>query len=154
MRISIVLLSFTVLGLAIRPAAAKDEPGGPNCCARCGRHVACVQKTCQLVSDVKKETKTCFCVTCEEFCPLLPGHRDRCDCCRPEPRCGHPKCVKKLVKKEYQVEVPIYKCVVVYLCPACANGESLAAPPAAAAKLQPLPPAPAPRSPRPAAKAK
>ena len=35
----------------------------------------------------------------------MPGCRDCCDKC-PPPRCGHPKCVKKLVKKEYQVEVP------------------------------------------------
>ena len=154
MRKTAFLLIFAALGLAVRPAAAKDDAGGPNCCSRCGCHAQCVQKTCQLVSDVKKETKTYFCVQCEEFCPLLPGHRDRCDCCQPEPRCGHSKCVKKLVKKEYQVEVPIYKCVVVYLCPACANGESPAASPATPAKLQPAPRAPAPPSPRPAAKAK
>jgi len=154
MRTSIVLLIFAALGLAIRPATAKDDAGGPNCCAGCGRHAACVQKTCQLVCDVKKETKTYFCVTCEEFCPLMPGHRDRCDCGQPEPRCGHSKCVKKLVKKEYQVEVPVYKCVVVYLCPACASGETATAAPAAPAKLQPAPRAPAPPAPRPAAKAK
>ncbi len=154
MRTNTFLLTVMVLGLAVRPAAAKDEAGGPSCCARCGCHAACLQKTCQLVSGVKKETKTYFCIQCEEFCPLLPGHRDHCDCCQPEPRCGHPKCVKKLVKKEYQVEVPVYKCVVVYLCPACANGESEAAVPAAPGKVQPAPLPPAPPAPRPSAKAK
>jgi hypothetical protein len=141
-----LLLILAALGLAIRPAAAKDDAGGTNCCAGCGRHAACVQKTCQLVCEVKKETKTYFCVTCEEFCPLLPGHRDRCECGQPEPRCGHSKCVKKLVKKEYQVEVPIYKCVVVYLCPACVSGDTPAAAPAAPSKppLAPLPPTPRP----------
>ena len=62
--------------------------------------------------------------------------------------------MKKLVKKEYQVEVPVYKCVVVYLCPACANGESPATVPAAPNKLQPAPRPPAPPAPRPPAKAK
>jgi hypothetical protein len=62
--------------------------------------------------------------------------------------------VKKLVKKEYQVEVPIYKCVVVYLCAACVSGDTPAAAPAAPNKppLAPLPPSPS--APRPPAKAK
>ena len=56
-------------------------------------------------------------------------HHD-CDDCPPPPRCGQPKCVKKLVKKEYQVEVPVYKCVVRYLCPECckADRQTLPAP--------------------------
>ena len=29
--------------------------------------------------------------------------------------------MQTLVKKEYQVEVPVYKCVVQYLCPECAQ---------------------------------
>ena len=90
MRSAALLLMFAAAGLASQPAAAKDDAGGPNCCSRCGCHVQCVQKMCQVVCEVKKETKTYFCVTCEEFCPLLPGHHcDRCDGCPPDPRCGH-----------------------------------------------------------------
>ena len=73
-----------------------------------------------MVCEIKKETKTCWCVEEQEICTLLPGcHHDCDDCCQPPPRCGKPKCVKKLVKKEYQVETPVYKCVVRYVCPAC-----------------------------------
>jgi hypothetical protein len=140
MRTSAWLLLLAILGWAVPSTAAKDDGGGPTCCARCGRHSACVQKACQLICDVKKETKTYWCVEWEEFCPLLPGRRDGAGECPPLPRCGAPKCVKKLVKKEYQVETPIYKCVVMYLCPECADGE--ASSPAA------VPSAPLPRAPK------
>jgi hypothetical protein len=124
-------LLFTIilaLGCTCQAASA-DNAGKPNCCAHCARQVACMQKTCQVVCDVKKETKTYWTVECQEICPLLPGHHDCQSCCPPPPRCGEPKCVKKLVKKEYQVEVPIYKCVVKYLCMDCRNGAG-APPPA------------------------
>lgn len=90
------------------------------CCDCCGRQTACVETCCQLVCEMKKEKRTCWCVECREFCPLMPScpcHHGCCEC--PLPHCGHPKCVKKLVKKEYQVDVPVYKCVVLHLCPAC-----------------------------------
>ncbi|MGA2032002.1 MAG: hypothetical protein ABSG68_07090 [Thermoguttaceae bacterium] len=124
MRTSIILAVFAILGLGGQPAGANDNVGGPACCAQCGRHVACVQKTCQVVCDVQKDTRTSWSVECQEFCPLMPGCHDRCDCCPPPPRCGQPKCVKKLIKHEEQVDVPVYKCVVRYLCPACAGQES------------------------------
>jgi hypothetical protein len=156
MRTSAFLFILTVLGVGIASAAVKDEAGETNCCAGCGRHTACVAKTCQVVCDVKKEKKTTWSVQCEEICPLMPGHRE-CGECAPPPRCGHSKCVKKLVKKEYEVEVPIYKCVVLRLCPECACGELPAAPtaiPAAPAVPQtaPPPPAPLPRPPAPKSK--
>jgi hypothetical protein len=101
-----------------------------------------------VVCEIKKETKTCWCVEYKEIGLLMPGHRDCCDCdqCQPPPRCGRTKCVQKLVKKEYQVDVPVYKCVVRYVCPACLGGGSAAAPGAATK----LPSAPAP-SPEPSA---
>jgi hypothetical protein len=75
----------------------------------------------------------------------MPGCHDCCDKC-PPPRCGNPKSVQKLVKKEYQVEKPVYKCVVCNLCPDCANGNAPTAapnlPPAPATSAAPLPPAP------------
>ncbi len=159
MRISVgTLLLSTLLGIWSCPATAADAGGTPCCdqrCDQCGRHVACLQKTCQVVCGVKKETKTCWCVEYQEICPLLPGCHQHCDQCPPPPRCGNPKCVKKLVKKEYQVEVPAYKCVVRNLCCEClehgaAEVPSVAPNPPAASSGQPLPPPPTPpaRAPR------
>ena len=151
MRIRALLSGVVVLGLAIAPRIVAADPGGPDCCARCGCHAACVQKTCQLVCGVKKETKSYWCVECSEFCTLMPGRRDCCECGQPEPRCGHSKCVKKLVKKEYQVEVPVYKCVVAYVCPTCAKGPSsgsVTVPAAPTPPSIPLPPKPLPPAPK------
>jgi hypothetical protein len=152
MRTSATILLLTLLVLGSRAAIATNCAGGTTCCDRCGRHTACVEKACQVVCEVKKETKTCWCVECQEICPLMPGHHDGCCDCPPPPRCGHPKCVKKLVKKEYQVEVPVYKCVVLHLCPECANGKSTELPvsspkPSPAPTTAPMPPAPIPSPP-------
>jgi hypothetical protein len=152
---SAFLLLLAIFGAAVPSAAAKDDAGGPACCAHCGRHEACVTKTCQVVCGVKKETKISWEVECEEFCPLLPGHR-QCGECAPPPRCGNSKCVKKLVKKQYQVEVPVYQCVVRHLCADCASGQS---PPSTAPspiapvrpEAAPLPPPPPKTPPRPPA---
>ena len=116
MRTSAIILLATILALGSRPTTATDGAGGTICCDQCGRHVPCVEKTCQVVCEIKKETRTCWCVECQEICPLMPGCHRCCHEC-PPPRCGHPRCAKKLVGKEYQVEVPVYKCVVRHLCP-------------------------------------
>jgi hypothetical protein len=152
MRISAAtVLLLAILGLGSGPVIVAAEGGGDPCdqrCDQCGRRVACLQKTCQVVCGVKKETKTCWCVEYQEICPLMPGCHNHCDECPPAPRCGNPKCVKKLVKKEYQVEVPAYKCIVRNLCCECLEGGSTAAPSVApsrpAPSAQPLPPAPTP----------
>ena len=139
-----LLLMAALLGLASLPAGATDDgcgASGSACCDRCGCPSDCLQKVCQVVCEIKKETKTCWCVECQEFCLLMPGHRDCCDQCQPPPRCGRTKCVKKLVKKEYQVDVPVYKCVVRYLCPACCKSGSTDFP-----RTAPNPP-PAPAAP-------
>ncbi len=146
------LLMAALLALASLPAGATDDGcgghrrgavvGGTPCCDRCGCACDCLQKVCLVVCEIKKETKTCWCVECQEIGLLMPGHRGCCDQCQPPPRCGRTKCVKKLVKKEYQVDVPVYKCVVRYLCPACLGNES-AGGPAVAPKL-PAAPAPSP----------
>jgi hypothetical protein len=145
-----ILLLSTLLGVGSGPAAAADC--GPACCGtercdQCGRYAACVQTTCQVVCEIKKETKTCWCAECREICPLMPGCHHHGDECPPPPQCGNPKCVKKLVKKEYQVDVPVYKCVVRHLCCECLQAGSsdaagIAPSPPAAPANQPLPPAP------------
>ena len=144
--------AFGLIGQFARAADATCD--STPCCDQCGCHSACLQKTCQVVCEMKKETKTCWNVECTEICPLMPGCRHCCDSCPPPPRCGNPKCVKKLVKKEYQVEKPVYKCVVCNLCPDCASAApggnvptaAPSPPPAPSPSAAPLPPMPAPPS--------
>ncbi len=141
-RLTMTIAVVAVLGLAGQSARPADETcDSTSCCQQCGRHCDCLQKTCQLGCEMKKETKSCWCVETQEFCPLMPACHHGCcddDCCLP--RCGNSKCVKKLVKKEYQVETPVYKCVVRYLCPECCNGGSTGVSPSAAPRRrrQPL----------------
>ena len=106
------LALFAIIGLMVRPTGAANDACGVSCCDRCGCQCDCLQKTCQLVCDVKKEKKTCWCVEYQDFCTLMPGCPHLCDQCQALPHCGKEKCVKKLVKKEYEVNVPVYKCVV------------------------------------------
>lgn len=154
MRTTATLILFVALGASGNFAVAGDANGGPNLCDRCGCHAACVQKTCQVVCETKKEIKTRWEVECKEICPLMPGCRDCCTGCPGPPRCGHSKCVKNLVKKEYTVDVPVYKCVVKYLCADCCTGTP--AQPAAAPAPAPVGPAslvpPAPLPPAPSSK--
>ncbi len=147
----------------------------PECCAGCGETAACQPTKCQIVCGVKKIKKHCWVVEREEFCTLLPGCRDRgcnrgcqsgCDSgcgeaddcgqgcgetcstkCLVPPRAGPVHCRKKLIKKEYTIEIPIYKCVVRNLCGGCCDpsgGEVEEAPQAAPENTQTLdlPPAP------------
>ena len=73
------------------------------------------------------------------------------------PKCGHVRCRKKLVKKEITCEVPVYKCVVEYVCcdccgPSCGVCTEPAAPmPTAtgAPAEAPIPAAPIPAAPCP-----
>lgn len=136
-----MLLMAGVCLAAMSAVAKEDGCGGSNlpCCNHCGCRCDCLQKVCTVVRDTKKAPKTCWCVERQEIGLLMPGHRDCCDPCDKPPRCGRTKCVQKLVKKEYTVEVPCYKCVVQYLCPTCCGGHSNGSTPVA-----PNPPAPKP----------
>jgi hypothetical protein len=141
----VLLLTLPLFGS--QPVIATDCAGNATYCDRCGRQTACVERVCQVVCGMKKETRTCWCVECKEICPLMPSCHHGCCECPPPPRCGHPRCVKKLVKKEYQVDVPVYKCVVLHLCPECCNGGPTNAPntaptPATAPEPPAIPPAP------------
>ena len=140
-----LIISFAMLAVLApmdRPASA-DNAFGQHCCDNCGCPCDCLQKTCQLVCELKKEKKTCWCVETKEFCTLLPGCPHLCDCCPDLPHCGRSKCVKVLVKREYEEATPIYKCEVRYLCPACRNGGQTNTP-SAEPGPQPAPAAPAP----------
>jgi hypothetical protein len=147
--------------------------GAADRCGHCGHRAECQRKVCQLVCGTEKVVKHTWAVECEEFCPLLPGHGPRTgDCCQqcgdgcgggccghcgdgckapPPPRCGHSKCVKRLVKKEQVVEAPKYKCVVKYLCDGCSAAEAAPPPVPVKSPTAPAPPVPArPAAPAPA----
>jgi hypothetical protein len=183
MRKYAIVISLAAMAFLARAAVAGDGCGaGPencgtlNCCAKCGCRAACQPKVCQVVCEIKKETKYCWCVECKDFCPLLPTllRRDGCDeaaadgkscgegckdgckecggegCghCPNPPHCGRSREIKTLVKREYQVDVPVYKCVTQYLCSACASCAASqaekAAPAPTMAPPKPANPAPAP----------
>ena len=130
MRLSaIFLLVLTVPAFSDRSVVSADCAGKAGCCELCGRQAVCYEKCCQMVCEMKKETKTCWCVESQEICTLLPGCHHDCDECPLPPRCGRTKCVKKLVKKEYQVETPVYKCVVRHLSPSAVRTERQSLPP-------------------------
>ncbi len=74
------------------------------------------------------------CATCKEK-PLVP------------PKCGKVRTKKTLVKEEYEVEVPTYKCVVVYLCGQCCEQGAVEAGQSCAVAL--TSPTPAPKTPTP-----
>lgn len=144
-------------GLARGEQACATSAGCPKC-PSCG-------KACKVVCEMKKVTKTVWVVECEEFCPSLPGCPWDCKSCpagckdgacqsgecaslrKPmvPPQCCGVKTTKKLVKKEIECEVPVYKCVVACQCGArgrdCGDAAPVkAAAPVPAAKQAPLPP--------------
>lgn len=166
MRIVGILATLVACLLLARPVQAGEGCGTPDCCAHCGCHGACQPKVCQLVCGVEKVKKHCWCVECEEFCPLLPGCGKPCcdscceDCgpgcqdtccekgqqpCLVPPKCGCMRTKKILIKKEYECEVPVYKCVVRYLCGSCCTNPEATGPPVGPApEPAPAPPAPLP----------
>jgi hypothetical protein len=98
------------------------------------------------------KTVTCDVPTCDDGGCCEPCG-DRCGegCCGPKscygipvakPKCGPVRCRKVLVKKEYTCEVPVYECVVKYLCPGCCAAEQEVVPDVK--QEPPPPPLPAP----------
>jgi hypothetical protein len=166
-----VVLSMAIGLLSANAAAAADRCGTPACCNR--THERCprcgVPKTCKVVCEMQKVTKTVWTVECEEFCAALPRCAAACQpcsgcgkascascesCCDPcaslcrpmvPPQCGKVRCRKKLVKKEITCEVPVYKCVVVCCCPGCSQAAcgpdaKTTAPDETTTRAAPLPP--------------
>lgn len=124
---------------ACEPASNACEPAcEPACAPAC--EPACAPKCqCQVECGTKTVTKHRWVVKTERFCPLLPGKiccdgcgsqcgvvcdgcDDGCGDCAPAvktPRCGKCRCRKILVKEEYTVEVPSFKCVPQDVCDTC-----------------------------------
>ena len=149
MRDFVAILLFTAASAIVaQPVRAADNGCGHSapCCDRCGSHTTCLQQTWCTVCEMQKETRSCWCIECQEICTLLPGCHHRCEECQPPPRCGRSICVKKLVRKQYQVDVPVYRCVVLHLCPQCLSASRQQAA-AANPSLPPPPSVPRPLSP-------
>ena len=179
MRIVGISLTLAACLLLARPAAAGDACAAPDCCAQCGCRAACQPVSCQVVAGVAKVKKHCWCVETAPFAPLMPGcipslcetfgglwdglhgdkNRDACGCgetacekqsCHIPPECGKVRTKKVLGKKEYEVEVPVYKTVVKNLCGDCGANPGVIGPaPGSAPAPAPLPPGPAPGAPVP-----
>lgn len=168
------LLVTSPASAADATTAACDGCGTPTCCAKCGCHAACRPVTCEVVAGTTKVKKYCWGVECVDFAPLMPGRlpdlpgalcdllkkpcEGECGDCGECGGCGHcdkapsvvpPKCAhvrtkKILVRKEYEIEVPVYKCVVKQLCGECAPAVDGPQPGPAPVPAAPLPPPPAP----------
>lgn len=123
------MLLAAAVGLLTSGAVEAGEP----CCP-----AACRGKTCKVVIEMKTVTKTVWVVECEEFCPSLPQCDCRGDCGKTcgaacpatiPPKCCDVRVRKRLIKKEIECQVPVYKCVVVPCCDDCACGGGNAARP-------------------------
>lgn len=99
-------------GLFLEAAIAWANGG---CCCHCGCPEY-VQKMCRVVCETKEIKHTRYKVLCEDYCLPKVGHFCGCEYI---PECGHVRCRKRLVKFEEVEKVPVYKCVVEYLCPHC-----------------------------------
>jgi hypothetical protein len=168
------IISIAAALLAASPAVdsvqAADRCGGARNCGSCGK------SDCQVVCEMKTVKKSCWVVECEQFCPTLPncpkwsfcglsfcgskkarGSCDKTAACgdcgkgcnaRPmvPPKCAKSRTIKKLVKKEYTCEVPVYKCTACAGCgPVGCGGEVEEAPAAAPAEARTPTVAPLPR---------
>ena len=138
-----LIITTTIILFAAAFAAGGDGRGAAprrapaSCVAGCehGHCAFCGHLTvCQVVVETKKVKKQVWAVECEEFCAPLPHlcvhagrihtgpAKDGCDPCASvagpavPPRCGKLRTRKKLVRKEIECEVPVYRCVVVCGC--------------------------------------
>jgi hypothetical protein len=116
---TLVCCAVIVLVISCGGALAGD------CCQHCGCQCEC-NKVCRLVPDTKKVPKVTYSCECEDFCVPGPSQhcvvRDECGCKKHvyTPTCGCVRTRTKLVKHEEMKTVQTHKCVVEYLCPACA----------------------------------
>jgi len=148
-----------IISIAAALLVANSAVNSALAAGRCG---SCGKSDCQVVCEMKTVKKSCWVVECEQICPSLPncpkwgcgrscGSKKSCGSCddaagcgdcgkgcksRPlvPPKCGKSRTIKKLVKKEYTCEVPVYKCVACAGCGPDGCGGEEAAPPAVPAE--------------------
>ncbi len=130
-RAACALVSVLLMSTAA-PSLAASACGGCGC-------QRCMERVCRIVCATKDVKTTVYTVECEDFCTLGPSCNVVCESTGCEPGCG-PACStgcghdgaplraptcgraytkRKLVKREITKKVPIYKCVVEYVCPDC-----------------------------------
>jgi len=123
--------------LLVTGAFAADGAPSPISIQKAGACKGCgsLKGDCKGVWEMKEVKKTVWEVQCEEFCVPMPSlfelwtGGDKCDTpckggvqkscgegCDVSPRCGKVRCRKKLVKKEVNCKVPVYKCVPAAAC--------------------------------------
>ena len=163
-----IAAALLVANSAVNLLLAAEHCGVVPSCSSCGK------SDCQVVCETKTVKKSYWVVECEQFCPTLPscpkwscgslsfcGSKKSCGSCDEEAGCGDcgkgcksrplvpPKCaksrtIKKLVKKEYTCEVPVYKCVTCAGCGPDGCGGEEEAPPAVPAEAPTTAEAPLP----------
>jgi hypothetical protein len=156
--VRVALVLFIVAAAQPAPVARGGEP---KCCAHCGCQCR-LKPVCRIVCDKKEVKETVYECQCEDFCVPGPSKPAGCYCdtdpncpCHAEQKPIYKPCWcdmfhrKKLTKKEVTKEVPVYKCVVEYVCADCCNrcGDGYSAtlhvePDGQSQALMPLPPGP------------
>jgi len=140
------LVIATAIGLLMAlPAAAGDNGCTPDCCGQAVvSDAGCCDPGC---CDCQRCGGKCQGGCGEVECASCQG-KSCCDPCRglptcvTPPKCGRQRTVKRLVRKEIECQVPVYKCVPCCADPGCCEQ---AAPEPAEAEAQttlsaPMPP--------------
>jgi hypothetical protein len=114
------LLTLAAVAMLATASAWAGNPQ-PHQCSDCGygKRVHCPRcsEPCYPTVSKDMEKKHCWCVETKTICiPKIrfPWERHSGDCCAskdgccPQPKCGRTKCVRVLVKKEYECPVCKY----------------------------------------------
>ncbi len=142
-----LLMAYPAAGQSCRGGSNGCGVGSVDSCGHCGVRAHCQKKTVRVVCDLKKVKQICWAVECETFRPPIPvgyGKKSNCEPCRDlRGGCGDASCgsrgvrthglavacapgrrrvKKKLMMREIEVEIPVYKAEVRYLCPTCRSG--------------------------------
>jgi hypothetical protein len=139
-------IGLAVLGVSFlrEPARGGEAVCGANsgvntpreCCPHCGCRLVPV---CQIYYTTKKVTEYKYRGVCEEICvPGVTPRSERLAGCRAPAQCGGAPCpdgcreccagrcmvreVQKVAKYPVTREVPVRKCTVEWVCPACSAG--------------------------------
>ncbi len=117
MRLQLLALAAVAMLATTSVLAGKPQLAQCSDC-RVGKQVHCphCSKPCSPTVSKDMETKHCWCVETKTICipkVRFPWERHQ-DCCEskngcPPPKCGRTKCVRVLVKKEYECPVCKYK---------------------------------------------
>lgn len=124
-------MRIAMLTLAVMLPLTAKSWGILGGCQHCGCQCECRPVTCKVVCEMKEVTKVTWGCKCVDFC--VPGRSTKvappcggcgsCDACKTVqwiPGCAEVRTKVVPVKHEQKIKVPVYKWVVVDLCPRCA----------------------------------